>query len=71
MKIKYYADTDSLYIDLTGKPSVESDEVAPGIVVDLDESNAVAGIDIDNASKKLALGQMEIESLPAKILLHT
>lgn len=46
-------------------------EVAPGIVVDLDEDNAVAGIDIDKASKKLALGQVEIESLPVKILLHS
>jgi uncharacterized protein YuzE len=57
--------------NLTGKPSVESIEVAPGIVVDMDENNSVAGIDIDNASKKLALDQVEIESLPAKILLHT
>lgn len=70
MKIKYYEDTDSLYIDLSEKTSVESLEVAPGIVVDFDENNNIAGIDIDNASKTLNLNNLEIESLPAKILVH-
>jgi uncharacterized protein YuzE len=69
MKIKYYADTDSLYIDLSEKTSTESLEVAPGIVVDFDESNNIVGIDIDNASKTLNLSDLEITSLPAKKLM--
>ena len=36
-----WPDTDSLYIDLSEKPSVESQEVAPGIVVDFDEENNI------------------------------
>jgi uncharacterized protein YuzE len=71
MKIKYYEDTDSLYIDLSEKASVESIEVAPGIVLDFDENNSIVGIDIDNAGKTLNLSRVEIESLPAKILLHS
>ena len=50
MKMRYYKDTDSLYIDLSEKSSVESLEVAPGIVVDFDENNNILGIDIDRAS---------------------
>jgi len=69
MKIKYYADTDSLYIDLSEKTSTESLEVAPGIVVDFDESNNIVGIDIDHASKTLNLSNLEITSLPAKKLM--
>ncbi len=69
MKINYYADTDSLYIDLSEKTSAESIEVAPGIVVDFDESNNIVGIDIDHASKVLNLNDVEINSLPAKKLL--
>ena len=69
MKIKYYADTDSLYIDLSEKTSTESLEVAPGIVVDFDESNNIVGIDIDHASKTLNLSDLEITSLPAKKLM--
>ncbi|MGQ9571337.1 MAG: DUF2283 domain-containing protein [Thermodesulfovibrionales bacterium] len=68
MKIRYYADTDSLYIDLSEKASVESLEVAPGIVVDFDETNNIVGIDIDNASKILNLSDLEITSVPAKKL---
>jgi uncharacterized protein YuzE len=66
MKLKYYADTDSLYIDLSEKPSAESQEVAPGIVVDFDEENNIVGLDIDHASKILNLSELEITSLPAK-----
>jgi uncharacterized protein YuzE len=35
MKIAYYAETDSLYIDLAAGPSVASREVSAGIVIDL------------------------------------
>jgi uncharacterized protein YuzE len=69
MKINYYADTDSLYIDLSEKTSAESLEVAPGIVVDFDENNNIVGIDIDHASKNLNLTNLEITSFPAKKLL--
>jgi uncharacterized protein YuzE len=68
MKIKYYGDTDSLYIDLSEKTSAESLEVAPGIIVDFDENNNIVGIDIDHASKILNLSDLEITSVPTKKL---
>ena len=34
MKIAYYPETDSMYIDFSAKESVESKEVSPGIVLD-------------------------------------
>jgi len=66
MKIKYYKDTDSLYIDLSERNSRESLEVAPGIVIDFDEKNNIVGIDIDRASKILNLSQFEISDFPTK-----
>jgi uncharacterized protein YuzE len=36
MKRNYYPDTDSLYIDLSEKPSVESRQISEGIVLDYD-----------------------------------
>ena len=65
MKLHYYPETDSLYIDLSARPSVDSREVADGIVVDLDEAGSVVGIDIQHASERLDLSTLEIESLPA------
>ena len=66
MKMSYYKDTDSLYIDLSEKPSKESLEVAPGIVLDFDENNNIVGIDIDRASQILDLSELEISSIPSK-----
>jgi len=66
MKMRYYKDTDSLYIDLSEKSSAESLEVAPGIVVDFDENNNIVGIDIDRASQILNLSELEISSIPSK-----
>ena len=63
MKIAYYADTDSLYIDLAAGPSVESREVTPGVVVDLDRDGNITGIDIDHASR-LDLGEVALTALP-------
>lgn len=64
MKLNYYADTDSLYIDLADRPSAESIEVAGGVVLDYDEAGNLVGIDIDNASKKMALDELVLNKLP-------
>ena len=65
MKLHYYADTDSLYIELNARPSAESREIADGLVVDFDAQGNVVGIDVDQTSKKLDLASLEAESLPA------
>ncbi len=66
MKLHYYSDTDSLYIDLSEKKSVDSKEIADGVVVDFDESGAIVGIDIDKASKVVNLQKLESDSIPMK-----
>ena len=65
MKLRYYADTDSLYIELNGRPSADSREIADGLVVDFDAQGNVVGLDFEQASKKLDLASLEAESLPA------
>ena len=64
MKFHYYADTDSLYIDLSEKPSADSREIAPGVVLDFDAEGRLVGIDIDHTSKVANLSRLEVESLP-------
>lgn len=66
MKLNYYIETDSLYIDLSEKTSVESREIAQGVIVDFDESGAIVGIDIDRASKIVNLQKLESDSIPLK-----
>jgi uncharacterized protein YuzE len=64
MKLHYYPETDSLYIDLNSRPGVDAVEVADGLVVDLDATGKVVGIDIEHASKLLDLGTLEADGLP-------
>jgi len=67
MKLAYHQDTDSLYIDLSEHPSVESREVSDGIVLDYDADGNLVGIDIDNASRKVQLGRLELSGLQGEI----
>ncbi|MGH8543036.1 MAG: DUF2283 domain-containing protein [Gammaproteobacteria bacterium] len=67
MRLNYYADTDSLYIDLSEQPSVESREISAGVVVDYDANGNLVGIDIDNASKKVQLQQLILNKLPSQV----
>jgi len=64
MKFQYYRDTDSLYIELSDKVGADSQEVAPGVVLDFDAEGHVVGIDIDHASKVVDLSKLEAEALP-------
>lgn len=65
MKISYYPDTDSLYIDLSEQPSTESSEISEGVVLDYDAQGRLVGLDIDNASKKVELKKLTLSKLPA------
>ncbi len=67
MRINYYPDTDSLYIDLSSKPSVDSREVSDGIVLDYGEDGNLVGIDIDEASTKLEIQELILSKLTAKV----
>ncbi|MDA0790267.1 MAG: DUF2283 domain-containing protein [Proteobacteria bacterium] len=67
MKMKYFKDTDSLYIDLSENPSSESTEISEGVVLDYDKEGKLVGIDIDNASNKVDLDRLIVSSLPGKV----
>ncbi len=67
MKMKYYKDTDSLYIDLSENPSVESKEVSEGVGLDYDVNGNLVGIDIDNAASKVAMDKIVVSSMPGSV----
>lgn len=67
MKLNYYAETDSLYIDLSERPSTESREISEGVVLDYDVDGKLVGIDIDNASNKVELQKLVLSNLPGEI----
>lgn len=69
MKLNYHPETDSLYIDLSERPSVETREISEGVNLDYDASGNLVGIDIDNASAKVELKELLLSKLPGKV--HT
>lgn len=64
MKLHYYPETDSLYIELKDVPGAQTREIVEGLVVDLDANGDVVGFDIDHASHKLDLSKVETVALP-------
>ncbi|MBK1707411.1 DUF2283 domain-containing protein [Halochromatium glycolicum] len=64
MKLNYDAATDSLYIHLSERASVDSDEIANGVVLDYDADGALIGIDIQHASRQADLAKLSVNRLP-------
>ena len=67
MRLNYYPETDSLYIDLSERVSVESREISEGVILDYDAEGKLIGIDIDHASAKVELKKLTLNKLPAAI----
>ncbi len=68
MKLHYYPETDSLYIEFRPAPGTETREISDGLNVDLDANWRVVGFDIDHASQRLDLSTLETEALPLRSL---
>lgn len=71
MKFEYFPDADMLYIRLAEGISSESEEVAPGVVLDFDEQNRIVGVEIEDASKFIDLSRLELKALPVANLILT
>lgn len=67
MKLNYYPETDSLYIDLSERTSTDSREISEGIILDYDAEGQLVGIDIDHASKKVELKKLTLSKLPGTL----
>lgn len=66
MKLHYYPETDSLYVEFKAGPGSETREVLDGLNVDLDAAGDVVGFDIDRASRRLGLSKLKTGALTRK-----
>ena len=46
MRVRFDQGADALYVRIDESPVVESEEVRPGVVLDLDERGEIVGIEI-------------------------
>ncbi len=49
MKIHYFADTDTLHVELNDRPVVETREINEDTLVDLDATGALVAITVEHA----------------------
>ena len=66
MKLHYYPETDSLYIEFRAGPGSKTITVIEGLTVDMDAGGDVVGFDIDRASCRVDLSALEVEALPRR-----
>ena len=66
MKIHYYPETDSLYIEFSEELGLETREVTNGVNVDIDARGNLVGFDIDRAANQLDLSSLETTALPLR-----
>ncbi|WP_420448504.1 DUF2283 domain-containing protein [Candidatus Palauibacter sp.] len=66
MRLHYYPETDSLYVELQEGPGAETREGADGVQIDLDARGHIVGFDIDRASIRLDLSTLEANALPLR-----
>ena len=69
MVFEYFSDTDMPFIKLVEGTSTESEEVAPGVVLDFDEANRIIGVEVEDASKFVDLSRLELRAVPIADLL--
>jgi uncharacterized protein YuzE len=53
MRLRIDKETDALYLRLDDAKIIESEQVAPGVIVDFDSKNRVVGLEVLNVSQRV------------------
>ncbi|GMV00753.1 MAG: DUF2283 domain-containing protein [Burkholderiaceae bacterium] len=65
MKIKYFADTDTLYIEFRRVAVVESRDLDENTILDLDAKGEICGLTVEHAKVRAGLPQCSFEQIGA------
>jgi uncharacterized protein YuzE len=61
MKIRYFTDTDTLYIEFRDVPVTETRDLDENTILDLDAQGEIAAITVEHASKRAGIPQFSYE----------
>ncbi len=65
MKVKYFDDTDTLYIEFRDSEIVESKDLDENTVLDVDANGNVCAITFEHASQRTDVRQLTVEGIAA------
>jgi uncharacterized protein YuzE len=61
MKIRYFADTDTLYIEFAPGPVAETRDIGEDAVADFGSDGAIRALTVEHASKRAGVPNISIE----------
>jgi uncharacterized protein YuzE len=65
MKIRYFADTDTLLIEFVERPVVETQELDENTLLDLDADGLINAITIEHAAKRTGVSKFSLDQVAA------
>ena len=65
MKIRYFADTDTLYIEFRAVPVNETRDLDENTTLDLDEHGDISAITVEHASERAGIPEFSYEEVAA------
>jgi uncharacterized protein YuzE len=65
MNMKYFQDTDTLYIDFKATEVAESKDLDENTVLDLDQSGNICGVTVEHASQRADIPRFSYEQVAA------
>ena len=65
MKIKYFQDTDTLYIEFRTVEVAETKDLDENTILDLDQRGNICGITIEHASERTDIPKFSYEQITA------
>jgi len=65
MKIKYFADTDTLYIEFRQAEVLETKDLDENTIMDLDRDGNICAITIEHARERTQIPSFSYEQVPA------
>ncbi|MDT3778959.1 DUF2283 domain-containing protein [Nitrospira sp. MA-1] len=66
MKVKYFSDTDTAYIEFSNQDVVETKDINENILIDLDENGQLVGMTIEHADVQANLSEISFQQLTPK-----
>ena len=65
MKIKYFQDTDTLYIEFRQVPVAETRDLDENTILDIGQDGKICGLTIEHASDRTNVPAFSFEQVPA------
>ena len=65
MKIQYFTDTDTLYIEFRARPVAETKDLDENTLLDVDADGNICAITVEHASKRAGIPEFSYEQVTA------